>query len=57
VYRVASFGSVAYAQPEKPYETVFRPFFTVFDRFPGGGEARFRREIKGPTVFRHVLHR
>jgi hypothetical protein len=31
--------------------TVFRPFFTVFDRFPDRQESKIIRRFKGPTVF------
>ena len=36
---------------EKPWATVFRPFFTVFDRFRGPSESKFARRIKHSTVF------
>ena len=36
---------------ENPCATVFRPFFTVFDRFSGGSESRFARRIRRSTVF------
>src|SRR5438046_1879670 len=37
---------------ENPCPTVFRPFFTVFDRFPDLPESKFVREIRHSTVFR-----
>src|ERR1700756_1079074 len=36
---------------ENPCAPVFRPFFTVFDRFSGGSESRFARRIRRSTVF------
>jgi len=32
-------------------KTIFSPFLTVFDRFPGEPESRITRRLKGRTVF------
>jgi len=34
--------------------TVFRPFFTVFDRFPDDLDSQVVRRLKGRTVFQPI---
>src|SRR5437764_13658032 len=41
----------AAAERHNPCAAVFRPFFTVFDRFSGRAKSKFPRRIKDPTVF------
>src|SRR5260370_33955110 len=50
-YPATSLGTTEGAQRKNPCPTVFRPFSTVFDRFPDRAKSKIARRIKAPTVF------
>jgi hypothetical protein len=36
---------------ENPAKTIFSPFLTISDHFPGGPESGFARRFKGRAIF------